>query len=194
MLEKFEFGAEVATAIAAAEAALAEIVATRPALAEAAEATALAYDRAQHRWENFQRHVTRVTRHGADDGSPVLVDMIDSERGKRDAAGVAMTRARKDLENCDWVIECRTADLKSAPPDGRAAEAAARPRGRQAPSAGHRWRRRHNRDAGRRLAEGGMRFAAPLLRECAGSITAPYHFTATSRVSPCRASPILSVR
>jgi hypothetical protein len=40
MLEKFEFGAEVATAIAAAETAFAEIVATRAALAEAAKTTA----------------------------------------------------------------------------------------------------------------------------------------------------------
>jgi hypothetical protein len=110
-LRQFDFSSEVATAIAADETALAEIVATRPPLAEAAEATALAYDRAQHRWENFQLHVTRVTRHGADEASRALVDMIEAERGKRDAAGAAMNRAKKDLSNCDWVIECRTADL-----------------------------------------------------------------------------------
>jgi hypothetical protein len=111
MLEKFEFGAEVVTAIAAAEAALAEIVATRPALAEAAKATTLAYDHAQHRWENLQLHIARVTRHGADDSSPALLDLIATERSKRNDAGARMTRARKDLENVDWVIECRTADL-----------------------------------------------------------------------------------
>jgi hypothetical protein len=111
MLEKFEFGAELAAAIAAAEAALAEIVPTRPAFAETYKAALLAYERAQHRFENFGIHATRATRHGADDASPVLLDMIDGERGKRDAAGAAMTRAKKDLENCDWVIECRTADL-----------------------------------------------------------------------------------
>ena len=111
MLEKFEFGAEVATAITAAELALAESVATRPALAEAAKATALANERAQHRWENFQLHITRATRHGADDASPALLDMMNGERGKRDAAGAAMTRARKDLQNVDWTIECRGDDL-----------------------------------------------------------------------------------
>jgi Asp-tRNA(Asn)/Glu-tRNA(Gln) amidotransferase A subunit family amidase len=111
MLEKFEFGAEVATAIAAAETALAEIVATRPPLDEAAKATSLAYDRAQHRWENFQLHVNRVTRHGADDASQALRAMIESELAKRDAAGAQMTRARKDLANVDWTIECRREDL-----------------------------------------------------------------------------------
>jgi hypothetical protein len=37
--------------------------------------------------------------------------MIEIERGRRDAAGAAMTRARKDLENVDWIIECRRDDL-----------------------------------------------------------------------------------
>jgi hypothetical protein len=111
MQERFDFGAEVATAIAAAEAALAEIVATRAALAKAAKSTALAFERAQHRWENFQVHVTRVTRHGADHASAALMDLINSERAKRDAAGAAMTRARKDLENVDWTIELRRDDL-----------------------------------------------------------------------------------
>jgi hypothetical protein len=113
MLETFSFGAEaeVATAISAAETALAEIVATRSPLAETAKVTALAYDRAQHRWENFQLHIARATRHGADDASPTLLDLINSERGKRDAAGAAMTRARKDLENVDWAIELRRASV-----------------------------------------------------------------------------------
>jgi hypothetical protein len=48
-----------------------------------------------------------VTRHGADDASPALLDLINSERAKRDAAGAAMTRARKNLENVDWTIELR---------------------------------------------------------------------------------------
>jgi hypothetical protein len=52
-----------------------------------------------------------VTRHGADDASPALLDLVNSERVKRDAAGAAMTRARKDLENVDWIIECRRDDL-----------------------------------------------------------------------------------
>jgi hypothetical protein len=111
MQETFDFAADITPAIAAAEEALAEIVATRPALAETAKATAFTYERAQHRWENFQLHVTRATRHGADHATPALLDVISSERAKRDGAGAAMTRARKDLENVDWTIECRRDDL-----------------------------------------------------------------------------------
>jgi hypothetical protein len=90
---------------------LAEIVATRPPLAEAAEAAALAYERPVHRWQNFQLHVTRVTGHGADDASLALLNMIEAERGERDDAGAAMNRAKKDLQNVDWIIECRRDDL-----------------------------------------------------------------------------------
>jgi hypothetical protein len=36
--------------------------------------------------------VTRVTRHGADDASLALLNMIEAERGKRDAA---MTERRR---------------------------------------------------------------------------------------------------
>jgi hypothetical protein len=112
MLEIFDFGREAAEAIAAAEAAFAETVATRPALVEAANATAFAYERAQHRYENFQVHVNRVTRQGVDHCAPALLAMIDTERGRRDAAGSAMTRARKELENCDWTIGLRRDDLE----------------------------------------------------------------------------------
>jgi plasmid maintenance system antidote protein VapI len=111
MLEKFAFGTEVATTIAAAEAALAEIVATRSALAETAKATAHAFERAEHRWQNFQLHVAQATRHGADDASAALLAMIEAERAKKDAAGAAMNRAKKDLANVDWAIECRRDDL-----------------------------------------------------------------------------------
>jgi hypothetical protein len=80
VLETFQFGSEVAAAIGAAETALAEIVATRRPLVEAHKAAAFAYERAQHRWENFQIHIARATRHGADDTSPALLDLINSER------------------------------------------------------------------------------------------------------------------
>lgn len=96
---------------AAAEAALAEKSAERPALAEAAQATKRDAEDAQNRLDNFVLRCNLASRRGADLLAPAVAQLVEDERRKRDVAAAAATRARKLLENCDWSISCAQADL-----------------------------------------------------------------------------------
>ena len=97
LFPKFDFSARRAEL----EAELAPVVAGLQALRAAAAAAKEAAEAALHRFNNFAKRFNAATRHGQDEVSPALLDMLHDERlALRASNGTAM-KARRVLENAE---------------------------------------------------------------------------------------------
>jgi hypothetical protein len=119
-----------------AEMALRDLLKARPALKAAVEtATQQAFEAAKQ-FENFALQVARGTRHGRDQLAGAVAQALGAARRHRDAANAALTRAERELQNLDWGIDLRRADIaqlalvEQPPVEGRGPvyEIAKRPR------------------------------------------------------------------
>ena len=116
------FADAIAAAIAKAEEQFAETVAARPGLAQALEGAERGYAEANSRFHAFQTLLVRATRGGINNVPRAVAEMEDAERRLRDAAGLRLTLAKRNLADCDWDLECRRAEmmqlaLLADPPD-----------------------------------------------------------------------------
>jgi hypothetical protein len=93
------------------EAALHAAIAERAELLAAHQGAARAAHDAQHRFENVQLRVARATRHGQDEVTGAVLQLVANERRRRDQSAAAATLAKRKLENCDWIISCKRAEL-----------------------------------------------------------------------------------
>jgi len=94
-----------------AEMALRDLLKARPALAVAVEtATRQAFEAAKH-FETFSLRLARGTRHGADDLTPAIAQLLAQARRERDAANAVLSRVQRELQNVDWGIELRRAEI-----------------------------------------------------------------------------------
>jgi hypothetical protein len=94
------------------EAELNAVAAELPALRIAAAAAKDAAETALHRFNNFVRRLNSATRHGRDEASPILFELLDDERLALRAANGAATKARLVLENAEWKVSCLRSDLE----------------------------------------------------------------------------------
>jgi hypothetical protein len=116
------FGDAIATATAKAQEQFVETVAQRPGLAQALESAERDFVNANSRFHAFQTLLTRATRGGINNAPRAVVEMEDAERRLRDAAGLCLTLAKRNLADLDWNLECRRAEVEqlallSNPPD-----------------------------------------------------------------------------
>ena len=97
-----DFTAIITEAKVELEAAQSELPALRAAY-ETAEAAAR-----DVRWHfnDFVLHYSAATHGGRDYAAPILERMLDSYRQARDAANSAATRAKREVESCEWRIAC----------------------------------------------------------------------------------------
>lgn len=102
---------EIDAVRAEVEAALGAALAERPALLAAHQAAARRAHDAQHQFENVQLRVARATRHGQDEVTGAVLQLVADERRRRGTAAAAATRAKKLLDNCDWLVSCKRAEL-----------------------------------------------------------------------------------
>jgi hypothetical protein len=78
----------------------------------AAAAAKDAAETALHRFNNFAKRFNAATRHGQDEVSPALLDMLHDERlALRASNGTAM-KARRVLENAEWRASCLRSDVE----------------------------------------------------------------------------------
>jgi hypothetical protein len=94
------------------EAELAEVASSLPALRAAAATAKEAAEFAQHRYANFLQRAHLATRHGQDEASPALRQMLDDELQLMRKANGAASLARQLLENAEWAASCRRDDLE----------------------------------------------------------------------------------
>ena len=116
------FADAIAAAIAKAEEQFAETVAARPGLAQALEGAERDFVNANSRFHAFQTRLVRATRGGINNVPRAVAEMEDAERRLRDAAGLRLTLAKRNLADCDWDLECRRDEiaqlnLLTSPPD-----------------------------------------------------------------------------
>jgi hypothetical protein len=107
LFPKFDFSARRAEL----EAELAEVASGLPALRAAAATAKEAAELAQHRYGNFVKRANLATRHGQDEASPALRQMLDDELQLMRRANGAASLARQVLENAEWAASCRRDDL-----------------------------------------------------------------------------------
>jgi hypothetical protein len=108
LFPKFDFSARRAELEAELEAVAAQLPALRAAAAAAKEVA----ETALHRFNNFAKRFNAATRHGRDEVSPALLDMLQDERlALRKANGTA-TKARLVLENAEWRPSCLRSDVE----------------------------------------------------------------------------------
>jgi hypothetical protein len=103
---------DIDTIRAETEAALREALGERPALLAEFEAAARQAHDAQRAFEIFQIRIARATRHGGDEASAVVLQLVDEERRTRDVAAAAGELARRQLANCDWRIGRHRGELE----------------------------------------------------------------------------------
>ena len=108
LFPKFDFSARRAELEEELEAVAAQLPSLRAAAAAAKEAA----EAALHRFNNFAKRFNAATRHGQDEVSPALLDMLHDERlALRASNGTAM-KARRVLENAEWRASCLRADVE----------------------------------------------------------------------------------
>jgi hypothetical protein len=97
-----DFTAIITEAKVELEAAQSEL----PALRAAYETAEAAARDARWHFNDFVLHYSAATRGGRDYAAPILERMLDSHRQARDAANSAATRAKREVESCEWRIAC----------------------------------------------------------------------------------------
>jgi hypothetical protein len=97
-----DFTAAITEAKAELEAAVTEL----PALRAAHQAAEAAARDARYHFNDFVLHYSAATRGGRDHAAPALERMLDSHRRARDAANGAATRAKREVESCEWRVAC----------------------------------------------------------------------------------------
>jgi hypothetical protein len=108
LFPKFDFSARRAEL----EAELNAVAAQLPAFRAAAAAAKDAAETALHRFNNFAKRFNAATRHGQDEVSPALLDMLEDERLALRKANGAATKARLVLENAEWRASCLRSDVE----------------------------------------------------------------------------------
>ena len=116
------FADAVAAAIAKAQEQIAVTAAQRPGLVQALDEARRGFDDANARFHSFQTLLTRATRGGINNVPRAVAEMEFGERQLRDAAGLRLTLAKRNLADCDWDLECRRDEiaqlnLLTSPPD-----------------------------------------------------------------------------
>src|ERR1700730_5111379 len=97
---------DFAAAITEAKAELEDAQTELPALRTAHQtAEAVARDARWH-CNDFVLRYSAATRAGLDHAAPLLERMLDSHQRARDAANSAATRAKREVENCEWRVAC----------------------------------------------------------------------------------------
>jgi len=130
LFPKFDFSARRAEL----EAELAPVVAGLQALRAAAAAAKEAAEVAQYRFDTFVKRLNSATRHGQDEASPILFELLEDERLALRAANGTATKARLVLENAEWRASCLRSDveqidlLQNPPPVEHRPEVARRPK------------------------------------------------------------------
>jgi hypothetical protein len=116
------FAPAIAAAIAKAEQEFTETAAQRPGLAQALEGAERDFANAHSRFHTFQTLLTRATRGGLNNMPRAVAEMESAERALRDAAGLRLTIAKRNLADLDWNLECRRDEIRqlsllASPPD-----------------------------------------------------------------------------
>jgi hypothetical protein len=97
-----DFTAAITEAKVELEAAVTEL----PVLRAAYQAAEAAARDARYHFNDFVLHYSAATRGGRDYAAPVPERMLDAERRARDAANSAATRAKREVESCEWRVAC----------------------------------------------------------------------------------------
>jgi hypothetical protein len=107
-MTEFDFTAEITSAKAELEGALAELSGLR----EAHTAAEAAARNARERFSAFVGRFNAAIRNGADKAAPMLERMLDDEQRRRDAANSEVARAKHVVDNAIWHIDCLRAGVR----------------------------------------------------------------------------------
>ena len=108
MTAAFDFADQLAELTAARDALLAQL----PAAEQAYKAAFHVVEVAQAHWNGVVARVNKATELSNGVLSPTLGRLLESERDKYNAAGIALSKARQHLNQLKWDLSCRAADIE----------------------------------------------------------------------------------